>query len=51
VRGELIKHPLGLEFEVRDADPRRIKKLRIHNAAHLAAAAKDASPEADRAVS
>lgn len=30
VRGELIKHPQGLEFEVRDADPRRIKKLRIH---------------------
>lgn len=30
VRGELIKHPAGLEFEVRDADPRRIKKLRIH---------------------
>ena len=29
VRGELIKHPAGLEFEVRDADPRRIKKLRI----------------------
>lgn len=32
VRGELIKHPLGLEFEVKDADPRRIKKLRIHHA-------------------
>lgn len=29
-RGELISHPLGLEFEVRDADPRRIKRLRIH---------------------
>tara|TARA_R110000824_G_scaffold118960_14_gene272024 strand:+ start:141186 stop:142250 length:1065 start_codon:yes stop_codon:yes gene_type:complete len=29
VRGELIKHPCGIEFEVRDADPRRIKKLRI----------------------
>ncbi|MFZ3034654.1 MAG: hemolysin family protein [Parvibaculum sp.] len=29
VRGELIKHPAGLEFEVRDADPRRIKKLRV----------------------
>jgi len=29
VRGELIKHPAGIEFEVRDADPRRIKKLRI----------------------
>jgi len=28
-RGELIAHPLGLEFEVRDADPRRIKRLKI----------------------
>ncbi|HEY4342723.1 MAG TPA: hemolysin family protein [Parvibaculum sp.] len=50
VRGELIKHPLGLEFEVRDADPRRIKKLRIHNAAHLKAA-DNAPAEADRAAS
>ncbi len=30
VRGELVKHPSGVEFEVLDADPRRIKKLRIH---------------------
>lgn len=31
-RGEIIKHPAsGLEFEVRDADPRRIKRLRIHH--------------------
>ncbi|HUU66952.1 MAG TPA: hemolysin family protein [Methyloceanibacter sp.] len=29
-RGELVKHPSGIEFEVLDADPRRIKKLRIH---------------------
>jgi CBS domain containing-hemolysin-like protein len=29
-RGELVKHPSGVEFEVLDADPRRIKKLRIH---------------------
>src|SRR5581483_6663562 len=29
-RGELIRHPSGLEFEVLDADPRRVKKLRIH---------------------
>jgi CBS domain containing-hemolysin-like protein len=28
-RGELIRHPSGLEFEVLDADPRRVKKLRI----------------------
>ncbi len=29
VRGELLKHKSGVEFEVLDADPRRIKKLRI----------------------
>jgi CBS domain containing-hemolysin-like protein len=29
-RGELVHHPSGIEFEVLDADPRRIKKLRIH---------------------
>lgn len=29
VRGEVIKHPGGFEFEVVDADPRRIKKLRV----------------------
>ncbi len=29
-RGELLKGPLGLEFEVMDADPRRIKRVRIH---------------------
>ncbi|HXP95321.1 MAG TPA: hemolysin family protein [Telmatospirillum sp.] len=30
-RGELINHPSGLEFEVVDADPRRIKRLRVRN--------------------
>jgi CBS domain containing-hemolysin-like protein len=28
--GELVRHPSGIEFEVLEADPRRIKKLRIH---------------------
>ena len=28
-RGEIIAHPAGVELEVVDADPRRIKKLRI----------------------
>lgn len=28
-RGEIIRHPDGVEFEVVDADPRRVKKLRI----------------------
>ncbi|HRJ66511.1 MAG TPA: hemolysin family protein [Alphaproteobacteria bacterium] len=30
-RGELIKHSSGLEFEVIDADPRRIMRLRVRN--------------------
>ncbi|MQQ09257.1 CBS domain-containing protein [Epibacterium sp. SM1979] len=28
-RGEVIRHPEGVEFEVMDADPRRIKRLRV----------------------
>jgi len=28
-RGEIVKHPAGVEIEVVDADPRRIKRLRI----------------------
>jgi magnesium and cobalt transporter len=28
-RGEVIAHPGGLQFEVLDADPRRIKRLRV----------------------
>ncbi len=31
-RGERVHHPSGIEFEVLDADPRLIKKLRIHTA-------------------
>ena len=29
-RGEIIKHPSGLEFEIMETDPRRVKKVRIH---------------------
>ncbi len=32
-RGEVIKHPEGMDFEVVDADPRRIKRLRVRTAA------------------
>lgn len=32
-RGEIIRHPYGIEFEVLDADPRRIKRLRVRQAA------------------
>ena len=29
-RGEVIAHPAGIEFEVLDADRRRVKKLKVH---------------------
>ena len=29
IRGELVRHPDGLEFQVIDADPRRIKRVRV----------------------
>lgn len=28
-RGEVIAHPYGIEFEVLDADPRRVKRVRV----------------------
>jgi len=31
-RNEIIRHPAGIEFEVLDADPRRIKRLRVRTA-------------------
>ncbi|NQV47164.1 MAG: HlyC/CorC family transporter [Rhodospirillaceae bacterium] len=31
VRGELIGHPSGLEFEILEADPRRIRRLRLRH--------------------
>ena len=42
VRGELVRHPSGLELEVLDADARRLKKVRIHQP--RAAAAAPANP-------
>ena len=29
-RGEVVRHGSGVEFEVLDADPRRVKKLKVH---------------------
>ncbi len=33
-RGEVVAHPEGLEIEIVDADPRRVKHLRIRNDTH-----------------
>ena len=30
VRGELLRHPAGIELEILEADPRRVKKIRIN---------------------
>jgi CBS domain containing-hemolysin-like protein len=40
-RNEVVKHKSGVEFEIIDADPRRVKKVRLHapNARKNAAAA------------
>ena len=42
-RGELIRHPSGVEFEVLDADPRRVKKLKVHLPRAMAAGQNPAS--------
>jgi CBS domain containing-hemolysin-like protein len=34
-RGEIVAHPGGVEFEVLDADPRRVKKLRVSRAGEI----------------
>ena len=38
VRGEVVQHPQGLEFEIIDADPRRIKRVRLRLKASVKAA-------------
>jgi magnesium and cobalt transporter len=37
-RGDVVRHPAGLEFEVLDADPRRVKRLRLRGLPQAAAA-------------
>ena len=37
-RGEIVPHECGVEFEVVDADPRRIKRLRVRLPGHAARA-------------
>jgi CBS domain containing-hemolysin-like protein len=36
-RGEIVQHPLGFDFEVLDADPRRIKRVRLRGLPNAAA--------------
>ncbi len=44
LRGEIVPHPSGFEFEILEADPRRIKRLRLRPPA----LAKTEPPRADR---
>ncbi len=49
VRGELVAFPGGFEFEVLDADPRRVKRVRIHRRAAAEPQAEGRSPRSDAA--
>jgi CBS domain containing-hemolysin-like protein len=33
IRGELVKHPSGMEIEILEADPRRVRRLRVRGVA------------------
>lgn len=44
IRGELVRHGSGLEFEVLDADPRRVKRLRVRRRASRAQGRPDKAP-------
>jgi len=45
-RGEIVAHECGVEFEIVDADPRRIKRLRVRLPGVTGAAAEAAAAEA-----
>lgn len=47
-RGELVRHHSGVEFEVLDADPRRVKKLKIHSIPAARPETKDSDQNAVR---
>jgi CBS domain containing-hemolysin-like protein len=46
-RGEILRHPAGFDLEIVDADPRRVKRVRIRRASEVAAA-KSEAPAARR---
>jgi len=51
VRGEIVPHESGVEFEVVDADARRIKRIRVRLPGAVVAAAAEAMAEAAKAAS
>jgi len=44
-RGEVIEHPGGWDFEILDADPRRVKQVRVRKVERLEAS--EASSESE----
>lgn len=44
IRGELIQHPSGLEFEVLEADPRRVRRLRLRRVVETDAESTESNP-------
>ena len=49
-RGEIIRHETGLEFEVLDADARRVKRLRIRDAGSKSASMPDKIMSSDAPI-
>jgi CBS domain containing-hemolysin-like protein len=47
VRGELIRHDSGVEFEILDSDPRRVKRVRIHTRPPVGETDEATPPESD----
>ena len=46
-RGELVRHGSGLAFEVLEADPRRLKRLKVHPNGHAQKTGKRTGPSAE----
>jgi CBS domain containing-hemolysin-like protein len=44
VRGELIRHDSGIEFEIMESDPRRVKKIRIRALPQQSPAGDESAP-------
>lgn len=49
-RGELLEHESGVTMEIIDADPRRVKRLRLRNVPNVAAAQNNASNNSSQAA-
>ena len=47
-RGEIIRHPAGFDVEIVDADPRRVKRVRIKRASDAPASAPEAGETRQR---